>query len=153
MSEARQIKRQDITIDSNWITTIGMALLFAVLSFLLGWSVRDLLFDRVGLGVLVGLRHGLDTLTYVLGSVYSFVFAYSFPTKTLKLAFSLLGIKYTLLLILPYLHISAGALHSGEIALAIASQISYSIILFVIAQWFKNVVRRARPSDRALSDS
>ncbi len=96
MSQESQTRRQgDITIDSNWVITIGMALLFAFTAFLLGWSIRDLLFDKVDHGVLQRVRSGwLDTLTNVIGAVYFFLFAYSFPAKHLKIAFLLLGGKY-----------------------------------------------------------
>ena len=154
MSRTAQTEGGDITIDSNWVITIGLAVLFAFTAFLLGWSIRDLLFDNVGFVVSLGLRRGwFDTLTHVLGLVYSFVFGYSFPAKKLKVAFSLLGIKYTILAALPYLPVSADAVHSGAIAVAIASQIAYVIILFAVAQWFMTVVRRAPPTDREVSSS
>ena len=133
--------KREIAIDSNWIITIGMALLFAFTAFLLGWSIRDLLFDKVDHGVLQRVRSGwLDTLTYVIGAVYFFLFAYSFPAKHLKVAFLLLGAKYLGLVAVPYLHAGANVQHSAAIAGAIASQIAYAIILLAIAQWFKTVV-------------
>jgi uncharacterized membrane protein YciS (DUF1049 family) len=150
-----QTQRQgDVTIDSNWVITIGMALLFAFIAFLLGWCIRDLLFDKVDHEVLQRVRSGwLDTLTYVLGAVYSFLFAYSFPAKHLKIAFLLLGANYLVLVAVSYLHAGAEVQHSAAIAGAIASQIAYTIILFAIAQWFKTKLRRIPPSDHGVGDS
>jgi hypothetical protein len=140
--------RGDITIDSNWIVTIGMALLFAFIAFLLCWSIRDLLFDKVDPRLLRRVpNRWLDTVTYVFGAVYCFLFAYSFSAKHLKIAFSLLGAKYLVLVAVPYLHIAADVRHSAATAGAIASQIAYAAILFAIAQWFKAVVRRAPQRD------
>src|ERR1700693_2212176 len=154
MSQESQTRRQgDITIDSNWVITIGMVLLFVFTAFLLGWSVRDLLFDKVDHGVLQHFRGGwLDTLTYVIGAVYFFLFAYSFPAKYLKIAFLLLGAKYGFLVAASQLHVGSNARPSAAIAGAIASQIAYAIILFAIARWFKTVVRQT-PGDHGVSDS
>jgi hypothetical protein len=155
VSQKSQTLRQgDITIDSNWVITIGMALLFAFTAFLLGWSIRDLLFDKVDHGILQRVHSGwLDALTYVIGAVYCFLFAYSFPAKHLKVAFLLLGAKYLVRIAVPYLHAGTDVQHSAVVAGAIASQIAYAIILFAIAQWFKTVVRQIPPGDHGVSDS
>jgi hypothetical protein len=155
MSYELQTRRQrDITIDSNWIITIGMALLFAFTAFLLGWSIRDLLFDKLDHGVLQLVRSGwLDTLMYVMGAVYFFLFAYSFPAKHLKIALLLLGAKYLVLIAASYLPVGTHVRHSAAIAVAVASQIAYAIILFAIARWFKTVVRQTRTGDHGVGDS
>jgi hypothetical protein len=146
--------KREITIDSNWILTIGMALLFAFIAFLLSWSIRNLLFDRVDHGVLQHVRSGWHVaLTYVIGAVFSFRLAFLFPAKHLKIAFLLLGAKYLVLIAVSYLHAGADIRHSASIVGAIASQIAYAIILFAIAQWFKTVVRQIPPDDRGVSDA
>ena len=148
MSQESQTQRPgEVTIDSNWIITIGLALLFAFIAFLLGWSIRNLLLDKVAYGALQGDRNGwLDTLTYPLGAVYSFVFAYSFPAKHLRVAFVFLGTKYVALIAVSYLHVAVGVQHLVAVAGSIATQIAYTIILVAIAQWFKNAVRWNPPS-------
>jgi len=143
----------EITIDSNWIMTIGMGLLFAFIAFLLGWSIRDLLFDKLDHEVLQRARNGwLDTFTYLIGAAYSFLFAYSFPGKHLKIAFLLLGAQY-LALVAVFYHAGTNVQHSAVIAGAIASQIAYTIILVAIIQWFRSVVRWVSPSNPGVSDS
>ena len=138
----------DITVDSNWIVRIGLVLLFAFIVFLLGWSIRDLLSDKVDYRVLQGAHNEwLDALTYVLGAVYSFVFAYSFPRKHLKVAFLLLATEYTVRFVIEYLHFAAGVHHSAAVAGSIARQVAYTIILVAIVQWFKSVVRWIPPSN------
>jgi hypothetical protein len=155
MNQKSQAPQQgDIAIDDNWVLTIGMALLFAFIAFLLGWSIRNLLFDKVEYGVLHRVRNGwFDVLSYALGAVYSFLFAYSFPAKHLKIAFSLLGAKYLVLVAMFYVHAGAGGQHSAAIARAIASQIAYTIILFAIAQWFKTRLRPIPLGNPGVSDS
>jgi hypothetical protein len=144
----------EIAVDSNWIMTIGMVLLFAFITFLLGWSIRDLLFDKVDYRVLQGARNGwLDTLAYVLGAVYSFVFAYSFPGKHLKVAFSLLATEYTVRFAIEYLHVAASVHHSAAVAGSIARQVAFTIILVAITQWFRSVVRWFSPPNPEVSGS
>jgi hypothetical protein len=132
----------EITVDSNWIMTIGMALLFAFVAFLLGWSIRNLLFDKVDYRVLQSVRIGwLDALTYVIGAVWPFMFAYWLPGKHLKVAFLLLGTEYTVRFAIEYLHVAAGLHHSAAVAGSIARQVAFTIILVAIIQWFRSVVR------------
>ncbi len=141
-------------IDSDWITTIGMALGFALTAFLLGRSIRYLLFFSADYGVSWGVRRGWPhTLNYVIGAVYFFLFAYLFPAKHLKIAFLLLGTDYTIRVAVAYLYVAASARHYVAFAGAIATQIAYTIILFVIARWFKSVFRSAHPSDPGVSKS
>jgi hypothetical protein len=138
----------EITVDSNWIMTIGMVLIFVFVAFLLGWSIRDFLFDKVDYRVLRGARNGwFDALTYALGAVYCFVFAYSFAGKHLKVAFLLLATEYTVHFAIEYLHVAAGVHHSVAVAGCIARQVAYTIILVAINQWFKSVVRWIPPSN------
>ena len=141
-------RSSEIRVDSNWIMTIGMILLFAFIAFLLGWSIRDLLFDRIDYRISQGVRNGwLDTLAYVLGAVYCFVFAYSFPKKQLKVAFLLLAAQYTVRFAVECLHVATGVHHSVAVAGSVARQVAYTIILVAIIQWFKSVVRWIPPSN------
>jgi hypothetical protein len=144
----------EITVDSNWIMMLGMVLLFAFIAFLLGWSIRNLLFDKVDYRVLQGARNGwLDTLTCVIGAAYSFMFAYSFPGKHLKVAFLLLGTEYTVRFAIEYLHVAAGVHHSAAVAGSIGRQVAFAIILVAIIQWFRSAVRWVSPSNPGVADS
>ncbi len=154
MSESTQTERQDITINSNWIITVGMVLLFAVITFLLGWSVRDLLFDRVSLGLSQGDRdRWINTFSGAIGSVSFFALAYSFRGIQLKIALFLFGVNCTIRTVLPYLHISVDGRHFAAVAAALSRQITYVILLFAIAQWFKTVIGHAPPRDREARNS
>jgi hypothetical protein len=138
----------EITIDSNWIMTIGMTLLVAFIAYRLGLSILDLLFDKVDYQVSESVRNGwLDALAPVIGAVYSFMFAYSFPGKDLKVAFLLLGTEYTVRFTLVYLHVAAGIHHSAAVAGSIARQVAFTIILVAIIRWFRSVVRWIPPSN------
>jgi hypothetical protein len=136
--------KREITIDSNWIVTVGMGLLFVFCGGLLGWNIRNLLLDRVDHPV---------SLFYVIGSVYYFALAYSFPAKSLKVAFLLLGTNMVVRSALYYLHASTTVQHSAWIACSIARQLAYILILLAIAQWFRSVVRWVSPSNPGVLDS
>jgi hypothetical protein len=122
----------EITIDSNWIMTVVMGLAFVTCGTILGWNIRNLLLDRVDHPV---------SLYYVIGFVSYFALAYSFPAKSLKVAFLLLGTNMVVRSALYYLHASTTVQHSAWTVCSIASQIAYTIILVVIVQWFRSVVR------------
>ncbi len=134
----------DVLVDSNWITTIGMAPGFAVCVLLLGQDIRDFLFGRVD--------HSVSFFYYAVNAVYSFICADVFGTKYVRFAFLLLGTQYTVRLALAYFHVAAGLQHSAALVGSIAKQISFIIILLAIAQWFKTVVRRDPPSGPGVSD-
>ena len=147
-------RKREVMIDSDWVTTVGMALGFALTAFLLGRSIRYLLFFSGNYGILWGVRRGWPhTLNYVTGAVYLFLFAYSFPAKHLKIAFLLLGTNYTVHIALAYAHVATGVRYSVAFAGAIATQIAYTIIFFTIARWFKSVLRSASPSNPGVSES
>ena len=132
----------EITVDSYWVITIGMVLLFVIVAVILGWNIRNLLFDEVDYRIGQAARNGwLDTLAYVLEAAYAFVFAYSFPGKHLKVAFSLLAAQYTMRFAIEYLHVAVGMHHSAAIVGSVARLVAEAIILVAIVQWFKSVVR------------
>jgi hypothetical protein len=146
VSEKAQTQRRgDILIDSDWITTILMALGFAVCALILAQNIRDFLFDR--------LYHPVSLFYFSIDAVYSFFFAYFFRAKYAGAAFLLLGTQYTVRLALAYFHFAAGLQHTAAFAGSIARQISFLIILVAIAGWFKTVVRRTPPSDPEVSGS
>ena len=147
MSPAAQTPRTgDFTIGSNWITATGMAFLFAFVAFLLIWSIRDLWFDKVGQRIHVHLY-------YLIGAAYFFLFAYSFPSKALKVAFLLLGTSMTSRVVLGYFSTSPSFQHSAAVAGSVARQLAYIIILFEIARWFRSIGRRSAPLNSETSDS
>jgi hypothetical protein len=133
MSERTQT-RGGILIDSDKITTIAMALGFALCVWLLCRAVRDFLFGR--------LDHPVSFFYCAIDAAYSFFFSYSFRARYVRFAFLLLGTQYTVRLAFAYFNLAAGWQHSAALASSIVRQVSLIIVLVAIAQWFKNVVRR-----------
>jgi hypothetical protein len=143
--KAQTHRRGDILIDSDWITTILMALGFVVCALILAQNIRNFLFDR--------LDHPVSPFYFSIDAVYSFFLAYFFRGKYVSGAFLLLGAQYTVRLALTFFHFAAAPQHTAALVGSIAKQISFLIILVAIAQWFKTVVRRDHPSDPGVSDS
>ena len=129
--------KREITINSDWIMTIGMALLFLVCSGLFVRTFRNFCFDKIDERV---------SLIFLLGTVYYFLFAYAFHAKSLKVAFLLLGTQAVVRSALYYLRAPANAQHVAAMAGSIAKQIAIAIILIAIADWFRSVVRWSESS-------
>lgn len=137
----------EITINSNWATTLLMAFLFAFCAFLLAWAIRDLLFDTVDHGT----PRSLDAIGYAIVALYGFLFTFSFPAKGVKVAFFLTGINYARLAI-GYFYPPLIHQHSIAIIGSIVKQVALAIFLFAIAQWFRLVIRRPSAVDPRGSD-
>jgi hypothetical protein len=125
--------KREITINSNWIMTVCMAMLLLICVGLLIWDIRNLLFDRVD--------KSFSLISLIIGVAYSFAFAYLFPAKSLKLAFLLLGTEKVVRGALYYLHASMTVQHLAATGASIARQIAFTIIIVAIVLWFRSVVR------------
>jgi hypothetical protein len=132
MEQNNASHRREITIDSNWIVSIGLGLLFAACCWVLISSVRNLTFDRVD---------EFSPLTMLLVAAYSFLSAYSFPAKPLKFAFLLMGSEKVVRIALHYLHASTNIQRLTAVVASFAGQIALVIILVAIFRWFRSVVR------------
>ncbi len=135
--------RREITIDSNWIMTVGMALL---LVFCVWQVVRDARYLVLGnLSEQVVFAHVIDKIGIVILAVYCFLFAFSFETLHVRLALILLGTAAVVRFSLSYLHVSSVTLHVANIFDSIADQIALAIVAFAIVQWFRSVIHRIPP--------
>jgi hypothetical protein len=136
--------KQEITIDSNWIMTIGMALLLVFCTWQL---IRDARYLALGnLSEQVLFTHVIDKIGIVILAVYCFLFAFSFHALHVRLALILLGTEAVVRLSLSYLHVSPATLHVANIGESIADQVALAIIAFAIVQWFRSVIHWISPS-------
>jgi hypothetical protein len=143
MAQNLAVRKREITINSNWIITVGMALLFPICGALLIWNIRSLLFERVD--------HSFSP-TYLISAVYYFLFAYSFPAKSLKVAFLLLGTDMVIRVALHYLHASNAVQHAAAVGGSLFNQIALTIILVAIVHWFRSVVHWTRLTEDGAPD-
>ena len=95
----------EITIDSNWITTILMAVLLVVCGALL---INEIVHCAIGnLSEVPRLGKSLLTnITNVMIVVCYFSIVFSTLPKLVKISFSLMGVDFASRLILGYCHVS-----------------------------------------------
>ena len=149
--EAPSKRMREITIDSNWIVTVGMALLLVFCGWQLIREARHLVFGNLAEQVsLTQVSGKISAVTYV---VYCFLFVFLFSAQSVKLAFVLLGTDNVIRVALYYFHSSATMQHSAAVAGSTARQVAFAIILVAMIQWFRSVVRWVSPSNPGVADS
>jgi|ERR1700730_9860726 hypothetical protein len=131
----------DITIDSDWITTVGTAAVLIVTGVLASSEIH-----QFGSGKALE-RGSLDTIFLAL---YCLVFVFSFRAKLLKVAFALIGTQAAARVILSYVHASSGFRHNAAIGGLILNLAGLTIVIFAIVKWFRSVVHwssQLKPED------
>jgi hypothetical protein len=137
-------RKREITIDSNWILTVGMAVLLVFCGWQLIREARDLVFGN--LAEQASFNPVISKIGTVILAVYCLLSAFSFQALHVRVAFILLGTAAVVRFSLSYLHASHAALYLTAVGGSIADQIALTIILFAIVQWFKSVVRWISPN-------
>jgi hypothetical protein len=136
----------EITIDSNWIMAIAMAVLLVACGVLLireiGHLIMGNVVDKPPLS-----NHFLTNVSNVMVAVFFFVLAFESRAKLEKIACVLLGTDFAGRLILDYLHVSTRLQHFATTTGSVLRQIAFTILLVAILQWFKSVVRWIPPSN------
>ncbi|MGA7291009.1 MAG: hypothetical protein WBW53_23455 [Terriglobales bacterium] len=131
----------EITVDSNWITTTGMALLLVLGGGALIHEIRNLLSDA--------LDKPISFCTIVLTPCL-FLAALGEKKISLKIAFVLWGTRVAARVSSSCLHDYPGVQHFTAAGGSIANQIAFTIILVAIVQWFRSVVRWNRSAEQGL---
>jgi len=134
----------EITIDSNWIMTVGMALLLVFCAWQVVREARHLVLGNLTEQVV--FTNVIDKIGMVILAVYCFLFAFSFEAFHVRLALILLGTAAAFRFSLSYLHVSPVTVHVANIGDSMADQIALAIIAFAIVQWFKSVIHWTPPS-------
>lgn len=144
--------KREITINSDWILTIMMALLLVVCSLLLIWDIRDLASGRII--EQAPLARDLFTIIFtIIAAVYCFLAVRGFHVLYVRIGFALMGIQFASGAVLGYLHLSTDLQHYAAVAGSLARQVALTIFVVAIVQWFKTVVHRNHTSDAGVADS
>jgi hypothetical protein len=133
----------EITVDSDFVTTALLVVLFIILSLMLMRDVRHILW---GTQSLIAIRGPLNRLATAFAIVYCLVFVFRWPNGLVKIGCALFAAHFSLALASTYLSISATARPALAIADSIVMQISLATFLIAIAHWFRTVVRWDPPS-------
>jgi len=141
----------EITIDSNWVETIVMA----VFLVLCGWQLiregRHLVFDRLAGTVL--LTQFIDKVCTGLLVVCCYLGVFLPWPRSVKLGGLLLGTDIVVRVALPYFGASTTVQHSAAVAGSIARQVALVLFIFAIVQWFRSKVRWTSPSNNEVADA
>jgi len=133
----------EITVDSDFTTTVMLAVLFVILSLMLMRDIRHILWSAPSQ---IAIRGTLNRLATAFALVYCVVIVFRWPNRLVKIGCALFGAHFGLALALTYLRISPTTRPTLAFADSIALQISLVTFLVAIARWFRTVVRRAPSS-------
>jgi hypothetical protein len=143
--------KRKMTIDSDSITTIGMALLLVACGWQLIREGRHLVFDRLTGTVL--LTQFIDKVCTGLLVVCYFLGVFLPWPRSVKLGGLLLGTDIAVRVALHYFNASPTVQHSAAVAGSIARQVALVLFIFAIVQWFKSKVRGTSPSTNGVADA
>jgi hypothetical protein len=150
MSQQPQAGRVgNITVDSDWLTTTGLGLLFVALFLLLVKDVHSFIWGHLTEPSHVQMNYwSISNRVFEgIAAIYGFIFAFTFTQKLAKVACVLMGTRLAAFAVLSSLNISTSVRRVAAISGSIVSQVALVIFLVAIAQWFKSVIRRDPPSE------
>jgi hypothetical protein len=132
----------EITVDSDFTTTVLLAILFIILSLRLLRDIRYFLWSAPSQ---IAISGTLNRLGAALAVVYCLFIVFSWPNGVVKIGCALLAAHLSPALALTYLRISPTSLPALAFADAIVMQISLVTFLVAIARWFRMVIYWALP--------
>jgi len=139
----------EITVDSDWLTTAGAALLFIVCSLLLVREIWHFAWGHFAQPAQVrrdffGI---LNEVYKIIASILAFVLAFEIREKSAKVGCFLGGLSLAASSLLSFLRVSSCAFHTAAMARSVVWQVALVLFLVAIAQWLKSVVRRVPPTE------
>jgi hypothetical protein len=153
-SGTRGARLLGMTIEHDREITLWLAALFVICGLLLAQEIR-----RCVQGHFFGPTHIhmsfssiFPKVFEVICAVYFFMFAFSIPKKSVKIASTLMGADLAVFALLSCFPVTPTA---GQIIGMIGSavrQIALTIFCVAIVQWFKSSVRRSSPTDPQEND-
>jgi hypothetical protein len=127
----------EVTINSDRSTTIQIAICLLVAVVVAVSDIWRLVSGRVQTRVAPG-----TIIIAVAGLAALFVFR----PLVLKLAFALMAIQASARVIVSYAHATVGVRQTVAVAAVTASLVAMLMVIFVIVNWFRSVVRRVARS-------
>ncbi len=140
----RSERTWEITVESNWLTTLGAVVLFMVCGLLLVREIDHFIWGHVSGPVRLhrGFWSVWNKVFEAIAAIYGFIFAFNFPNKYVKTACVLMGIDLSASVLLSCFHIPPSALHIAAMSGSALRQVALAIFCVALAQWLKSVVRR-----------
>ena len=141
----------EITIDSDWITAVLMAVFLLACGTLLISEITHFAWGSVVERSLVSrdlFRNVINAMT----SLCFFMAVFTALPKLFKISSLLMGVDFAGRLVLGYFHVSNHLQHFTAIAGSALRQIALTLALVAILQWFKTVTRWVPRTDSGTED-
>ena len=151
----RQRRIGELTIDSDWLTTLCMAFVLAICASLLARDIHETVRGHfAGPGTLHKTFNGiLFRIGEAIVAIYCFMAAVGraddskIPGKSVRFAFVLMGIYFTTGVAFSIFHATVPARHAAATARIIVEQVALIIFCLAIAAWFRSVFRWSTNSE------
>ena len=133
-----------ITVESDWATTVGAAVLLIVCGLLLAREIDHFIWGHLRRPVPIygGFWSIWNKVFEAIAAIYGFIFAFTFPNNSVKVVCLLLGIDLFSSVLLSCFHAPPAALHIAAVGGSVVRQIALAIFCVALAQWLRSVIRR-----------
>ena len=135
-----------ITVESDWFTTLGAAVLFVLSGLLLVREINHFIWGHFSAPVPLhrsfwSFWNIWNEVLEAIAAIYCFMFAFTFPKKPVKIGCVLMGINLAGYILLSCFDISPSVRHIAAMSGSATRQLSLAIFCVALAQWLRSVVR------------
>jgi len=143
------------SVESDWMTALGAALLLVVCGLLLVREIRHFIWGHLSMPMRPqrNLWSIWNQVFDAIAALYCLIFAFKFPRKSAKFASALMGIYLAGSLLLSWVQLYLSEQHFAAMIRSVWWQIALTMSCVAIVDWFGSVVRRNSPSDAEGGDS
>ncbi len=148
-SNARSERIWEITVESNWLNTLGAVVLFIACGSLLVREIDHFIWGQFSRPVRVHLAFWSiwNKVFEAIAAISCFICAFNFPNKYVKTASVLMGTNLAGFVLLSFFQLSTRTLHVASVGGSVLRQIALAICCMALAQWLRSVVRWGRQSE------
>lgn len=146
--KTRPCRLWEITVGSDWFTTSGAAVLFVVSGLLLVREVDHFIWGRFSGPVRLhpSFWSIWNKVFEAIAALCCFMFAFTIPKKSVKIASVLMGIDLAGFALLSCFYISPSVRNIAAVSGSALRQVALAIFCVILAQWLRSVVRWGRQS-------
>jgi len=146
--KSQSLRRRELTVDSDWLTTLGaiLALLAGVLVLIRG--IYQVMWRRFAEPVPMhwSFFKIFAEVFAVIACGYFFIFAYSLPKLSQKIAAVLMGMNLATNILVKLLPVSQSLRRAAMVSASLMFQVALAILLVALAKWLGSIVRLS-PAD------
>ena len=140
-----------ITMDSDWFTALGVAVLLVASGLLLVREIDHFIWGHFSEPVRLhrSFWNIWNKVFEAIAAIYCFMFAFKFPKKSVKIASVLMGINLAGFVLLSCFPISSSVRHIAAVSGSAVRQVALAIFCVALSQWLKSIVSWGRQSELA----